>query len=74
ELILKELYVVFKMIFWFNGGVYISKRMMENECEKVCDRKVLKILNGDEDIGYGEWILKWCILKCEQINNVGAEY
>lgn len=34
DLIFNQLYVVFKMIFWFNPALYISKTMMDNDCEK----------------------------------------
>ncbi|EOB7157447.1 M56 family metallopeptidase, partial [Staphylococcus aureus] len=74
DLIFNQLYVVFKMIFWFNPALYISKTMMDNDCEKVCDRNVLKILNRHEHIRYGESILKCSILKSQHINNVAAQY
>lgn len=70
DLIFNQFYVVFKMIFWFNFVLYISKIMMDNDCEKVCDRNVLKILNCYEYICYGELILKCFILKFQYINNV----
>lgn len=74
DLIFNQLYVVFKMVFWFNPALYISKTMMDNDCEKVCDRNVLKILNRHEHIRYGESILKCSILKSQHINNVAAQY
>ncbi|MEB7779995.1 beta-lactam sensor/signal transducer MecR1 [Mammaliicoccus fleurettii] len=74
DLIFNQLYVVFKIIFWFNPALYISKTMMDNDCEKVCDRNVLKILNRHEHIRYGESILKCSILKSHHINNVAAQY
>lgn len=46
-----------KIIHWFNPFVYIGLKKMNEDCELACDYEVLKSLNKNESLKYGNTII-----------------
>lgn len=58
DLIIINIVEIIKTIYWFNPFIYIAIKMMKKDCELSCDYAVLGYLNNEENIKYGNTIIK----------------
>lgn len=48
---------ILKVLYWFNPIILLGLKSMQNECELVCDSKVLVYLKNTENFEYGATII-----------------
>lgn len=59
---------ILKSIHWFNPVIGIAINKMEDDCEMLCDRRIMDKLKKDEEVNYGMLLLKQAELNVDSLN------
>ncbi|SHJ32042.1 bla regulator protein blaR1 [Clostridium cavendishii DSM 21758] len=70
DLFLNWIFTLLLIIYWFNPIIWFCFFLMKKDCELCCDFNVMKKLNGNERIEYGETLIKIAELSANNKNEM----
>ncbi|WP_262554307.1 penicillin-binding transpeptidase domain-containing protein [Staphylococcus simulans] len=68
------MYSLFLIFCWWNPILFMTKKIMEKDCEICCDNNVLRLLKKEDYKVYGEVIIKCCTFHKDFRNNKFVQY
>ena len=61
HLLIQWLFWIVKSVYWFNPFIWLAHRIMKQDAECWCDEEVLKLMNEDQRVLYGNLVLDMAV-------------